>query len=518
MWTNLFSLLVGFLATSYYYKSTENTKKEKEALDAFNYRKEEFINSFQKQLENDFSNKINFCKEEISSKYDNYKLELNKYIDKITKIENRDNLFNNKINIYLDKMSEKMSKLEVNHLNILLIGLSGVGKSFLINSVLKLENEKKAETQIIKPTTRSFNIYESNKIPNIRLIDSRGIEKGNYNIDALVKEITNYIENQELKGNPDNFIHCIWYCMTGNRFEDIEEETLLKLSSIYDDSKLPIIVVYTQAINPAYYNAINKEINKIKKGIEYIPVLAEDMEVTGGTIVKSYNLDLLLIKSLEKSKNAVYSSVFSAIRKIVINEIDFQLEKNSEMINNNLNKIISSLQNNTSKIDINEERLYNEIFKSLLYEEESKKDLKSESKKIINDLINSLIEINNKVLGKCLNDYIKTKSNDLSSQLLDIQAQVNREHNGNLKQYINRKEIKEGITPFILSAIQHTAGNIGFLHYIKIIPLKIVDLLLSKIKKEYSSIITGNSAKNILNKKIQSQFQNILSEVKKFKF
>ena len=46
----------------------------------------------------------------------------------------------------------------------------------------------------------------------------------------------------------------------------------------------------------------------------------------------------------------------------------------------------------------------------------------------------------------------------------------------------------------------------------------ILDLLSDKIKREFSSIRTGNSAKNILNKKIQAQFQRILSIVKKFKF
>ena len=69
-------------------------------------------------------------------------------------------------------------------------------------------------------------------MPHISLIDSRGFEKGNYNASSFVKEITNYVEEQQLKGNPDNFIHCIWYCITGTRFEDIEEETLKTFSSI----------------------------------------------------------------------------------------------------------------------------------------------------------------------------------------------------------------------------------------------------------------------------------------------
>ena len=276
-----------------------------------NYNKNEYISDFETNLElapfstqliNDFSKNIDFCKEELNTQYNNYISYLNEYIENILKIENEENLFSSRIDNSIEKLSKKMSELEVKHLNILLVGPSGVGKSCLINSILNLDEGKMAKTEVIKPTTKTFNIYESEKRKNIRLIDSRGIEKGEYNVDAFVNEITKYIENQELNGNPDNFIHCIWYCITGTRFEDIEEQTLLKLSSIYDDFKLPIIIVYTQAIVPIYYNAINKEIKKINKNFEFIPVVAKDIQLSEDKTIGSKNLDLLLQKSIEKSK------------------------------------------------------------------------------------------------------------------------------------------------------------------------------------------------------------------------
>ena len=210
-----------------YYKSelkaltNERRLKEENTLNAFNIRKNEFVSSFSKELIEDFSNNMDFCKTEMDNEYERYNLEINKYIDQILDVENKENLYNERVKNSLENLAQNMGKFEVNHLNILLIGPSGVGKSCLINSILKLENEEQAESGMIKPTTKSFNIYESKKISNIRLIDSRGIEKGNYDIKAFVKEITNYVESQQLKGNPDNFIHCIWYCITGTRFEDI---------------------------------------------------------------------------------------------------------------------------------------------------------------------------------------------------------------------------------------------------------------------------------------------------------
>ena len=271
---------------------------KREGLEKFNKRKQELFKSFSNKLSKQLSEDSNFCKEDLNQ-YDVYISYFNEGVKNIIEIENKENLFPSRIDNFIEESSKKMSEFEVNHLNVLLVGPSGVGKSCLINSILELDEDKKAEAEVIKPTTKTFNIYESEKKPNIRLIDSRGIEKGDYNIDTFVNEITKYIENLELNGNPDNYIHCIWYCITGTRFEDIEEKTLLKLSSIYDDYKLPIIVVYTQAIIPYYYNSINKEINKINKNIEFIPVIAKDMIISENKIVKSKNLDILLTKSVE---------------------------------------------------------------------------------------------------------------------------------------------------------------------------------------------------------------------------
>ena len=493
----------------------EESQKEKEAEQIFNQRKYDSICSFTNKISYDLTNNLKFCKEEIVYQFNNYKSELNIFSENILNIENSEKIFFNRLNQTLDKLSDEMKKLEVNHLNILLVGQSGVGKSFLINSILKLNFRKKAESKIVKPTTKSFKIYESNKIPNIRLIDSRGIEKGNYNIDSLVKEITSYIENQELKGNPDNFIHCIWYCITGSRFEDIEEEALSKLSSIYDDSKLPIIVVYTQAINPAFYNAINQEINKIKKGVEFIPVVAKDISLNQGILIKSKNIDLLLNKSLDKSTKAVYSSVFSSLRKIVKKEINTQIDNKTNLTINNLTDFFSFKENITleeyvkSIIELDEEDIYNKMFEILLFEDEMKQELKEESKQIIKKLINYLHNKNQKIFQKCFDDFANNYLNELVDNLMDIQTQVNREKRGYLKNYKNRRELREEANSFINNQLFQKVKYIGILNYKQIIPLKIADLLSEKSKNIFELIITNNSTKNILNKKLQEQFKKL---------
>ena len=59
----------------------------------------------------------------------------------------------------------------------------------------------------------------------------------------------NFFKSQLDSENPDLFIHCIWYCITGTRLEPIERDTLKELSKIYQSNSIPIIIVYTQAVS-----------------------------------------------------------------------------------------------------------------------------------------------------------------------------------------------------------------------------------------------------------------------------
>ena len=359
-------------------------------------------------------------------------------------------------------------------------------------------------------------MYESEKKPNIRLIDSRGIEKGDYNIDSLVNEITKYIENQELSGNPDNFIHCIWYCITGTRFEDIEEEALLKLSSIYDEFKLPIIVVYTQAIIPDYYNAISKEINKIHKNIEFIPVVAKDMIISDNKIVKSKNLDILLTKSVEKSQNAVNSSVFSALKKIVINEID----NGSENIVNQSIKILNEnppMKNNDNiKIEYFEEYIFEKIFKIILFGQESYRDLKEKSVTIIKDLIAKLNEKYKEIIKNCLKDSLKKNSNEYINKIYEVRDQIQEKKEIHFENHLKIEDLKNELVSNIKDSLFDLAMSTGIKNNKNLISIQLIKMISNNVKNELTSLINDDSTENSLNNKIKNQFQRILSSNNKF--
>ena len=502
----------------YEFERSERIRREKEADDLFNERKEEAMTSFITELSNNFKENIDFCKDEINSEYKKQEKNMFNLIDKLNNTEGFENQFNEIIKKTLNELSTKMSKLNIEHLNILLIGPSGVGKSFLINTLLQLDEKSKAKTKNTKPTTKTFTKYESKKVSNIRLIDSRGLEKGNYNTTLFIKEVINFIEQQELNGNPDEFIHCIWYCVTGTRFEDIEEEILFKLNELYDDNTLPIIVVYTQAMVPEYYDAIENEIRKIKKNIEYIPVVADDIKIADNQYIKSKNLDKLLVKSVEKSKNAVYSSVFASLKKNILNETEKNIENNQLKAVESLNKYISYTGNNSIISEFQEKEEFKNIIKNIIFGEKSKNNLKPESQQLIESFSQQIYKKNENIINKCLDNFVSKNAISLSNELNDIQTQVNLEKEGNFRGIKNKKQLIRMVSPDIKNSIKKNAFNLGFLNYIKIIPAKLAIIFSDKIKEHFKHLIMDVNTKNVINSKIKEQFQKILSSIENLKF
>ena len=203
---------------------------------------------------------------------------------------------------------------------------------------------------------------------------------------------------------------------------------------------MPIIVVYTQAIIPNFYNAINKEINKIHKNIEFIPVVAKDMIISDNKIVKSKNLDILLSKSVEKSKNAVNSSVFSSLRKIVLNEIDIESKNSLTQSINILNENLPMKKDGNIKIESIEEYIFIKIFKIILFGQSSNKGLKDKSIAIIKDLISKLNEKHKEIIENCLKDFAEKNSQEYINKIYDMKDQIQEEEGIYLGKYLNSEK------------------------------------------------------------------------------
>ena len=110
------------------------------------------------------------------------------------------------------------------------------------------------------------------------------------NLDIALGNIKKLIEDAKNNKNPDEFIHCIWYCITGTRFEPDEELAVRKLLESYPDKCMPLIIVYLRAISKQWVNNMKNGIEStFNRNIEFIPVLAKD--VIDDDIIIKKNLD-----------------------------------------------------------------------------------------------------------------------------------------------------------------------------------------------------------------------------------
>lgn len=191
----------------------------------------------------------------------------------------------------IDAIAEKIKNL--NSLNIIVAGKTGVGKSTLINAVFR---DKLAETGMGKPVTDHMRKISKKGIP-LAIYDTRGFELGKEVQQQVKQEVMETISNGLATKDINKAIHCIWYCINtaSNRVEPEEIEWLKELSKENQITQVPIIVVLTQSFSKKNADAMRKMIfNENLDVVQVVPVLAEDYEIDEEYVAKSYGLDVLI--------------------------------------------------------------------------------------------------------------------------------------------------------------------------------------------------------------------------------
>ena len=191
----------------------------------------------------------------------------------------------------INAIAEKIKNL--NTLNIIVAGKTGVGKSTLINSVFR---EKLAETGMGKPVTQHMRKITKKGVP-LAIYDTRGFELGKEVQTEVKKEVTETISKGLATQDINKAIHCIWYCINtaSNRIEPEEIEWLKELSMDKQITQVPIIVVLTQAFSKKKAQELRQMLlNENLDIIQVIPVLAEDYEIEDLGTAKAYGLDVLI--------------------------------------------------------------------------------------------------------------------------------------------------------------------------------------------------------------------------------
>ena len=494
-------------------KFEKNDPKDSTYNQLKNIEKEELIKYFDEKKKI-FLKKIKNYFEKVEFHY------LNDMVKELLSLENGKEIYKQRIKYQIDDINEIEDSFKINYLTVMLLGKSGVGKSTLINSFLKLSQKEKAKTGTGNFQTIDIKSYQSNSLPFLRLVDTRGIELNvKYGADAIKKDAENFIQNQMSSNNINNFVHCFWYCITGNRFEKAEMELLTALRGSYGENKIPIIIVYTQATDD---NTIEEMAHHIKESHidgEFIKVLAEKKKLTNGNYLNSFGLSELLSETLKKCKKALKGEM----RTVMVDNIAKYIQNNLRLQSTHVKKYINEKTIldfiKEYKVKTDDEfidyiiNIYGNNNKYFLDNKlKAENFIKIKNSKFFNSDIANYINFYKKEASST----VEKDLNNLAYKLLDIQAKKEIELGTNIENK-NRRSHKTFIDSSLLFLNDnfYYLAQISFINYIfkkDILCKTFYDMINTLI----NNLMNENDVKNNISKSFLKKFQKFENSIKNF--
>jgi len=212
------------------------------------------------------------------------------------------------------KVMEALKK-EMNnmgHVNIIVSGKTGVGKSTLINSVFR---EKLADTGIGAPVTQTIKELTKKDFP-LRVYDTVGLELGSDKQRQVSDDINNIIKDALSSRNKDKFIHCIWYCINvnSNRLEPAEEAFIDQLAKDNKHTDVPVIIVLTLAHNITLSKKMKNYIGDRNLNVKGVCIVLAEDYIDEDFCRKAYGGDNLIEFTLNVLPEAAQKAFINAQR------------------------------------------------------------------------------------------------------------------------------------------------------------------------------------------------------------
>ena len=208
--------------------------------------------------------------------------------------------YNDLINQAMKQVKNEENKLQ--HVNILIAGKSGVGKSTLINAAFRADL---AQTGMGRPVTKEIQLIEKPGVP-IKIYDTVGFELDKKVQKRTIKEIKKLAKEKRKNAVPDDDIHCMWYCVSApsDRFEDIEENFINDIAAL----GIPVILVLTKVFSKEAATHLEATIRSLKPKIHsVVQVLAKDSE-----FVPSFGIKELVEETCELLPASIQNSFVNA--------------------------------------------------------------------------------------------------------------------------------------------------------------------------------------------------------------
>ena len=498
---------------------TENaviqTKKPVVKINLKNSKLKEFINQMNyqglKEETNDtpYNELLRIETDELKKKIDNiredFESEINKLlnfsnikiddliIDNILGEEFTTSMIQNKISEIAKIYENDKEKYSIDHLRIMLVGRKDIGQKELINYMLELEPNENNNNR-----RGEFREYNSERVPFIKLVEYKGIgfDKGSEPI-KIGKEICEHINKLQME-NHNNFIHCIWYCITETKFEKPEIAVLKMLKDSYkNDNELPVITVYTKTESNSIADQMEHHIRNQKIDTTFIKTLAESFEMPNGKIKAAFGREELLAATLEKCTQALQGSLINLMTNNIADEIKQQIFKKNEKIVKQIEENIVDNFINDFTIVKDDGDLINYII-NIVIENLKKLNESNISNKSFNLLNRSrfISEINNKIQNykAKVKQTIKDSVEKMPKIFLDKQASIEIEK-GNMEINHKRtlKDFEKATEIFLKKNLYYISQRLMISYIIEIIYFVFFRELEKKLDNKIENILNINN-------------------------
>ena len=364
--------------------------------------------------------------------------------------------------------------------------------------------------------------YESKKYKFIRIYDTRGIEiSKDFDIEKLFNETLKDIKDKCEKNEPNDLIHCLLYCFSGNRFEKKEGEIIANLRKTYEGKKLSIILVHTQDMrnnkkgDEDFIQSINKTIEEkcdeiisdnVNK-ISLVKVLAKEMNIEDILTLPPKGLDILIQKCFEKgeysSKFACLSAIkFSGVKKI---KEDFLNIKNSVLIEKD------------RFLDIFfgkhlEEKVFEDIIEKIFIAF----SLMEHRELVTHETFDYIKNVNEKIIklvlekeDKIFRDYMEEKANHIAKILTDEQITIGKKYDFGFGNNIKDScEFAFKITGILKTKFKRQSKVNAIKNAAEIFYLKIIDSFMNSFIESYLNEFESDDVKTFLENTVNGCFSS----------
>ncbi len=521
--------------------------ESKNLLNSKKYITNFIINNFVKEFEDEKGNKSSFTKT------------LTIYMNKFTsEFMTYNQIFIQSFKVHsqniIKNYNTKNNNLSIEHINFIVIGKAGTGKSTFINESLLLPENKRAKVGDGLSVTKKSNLYCSEKLKMIRMWDTQGID---YKIsqEYILNEVKRLV-NEGLQKGPDYYINIILYCTSGNRFQEEDGQIIHEIMKLYPMNNLPVIITQLQS----YFTEDAKKMeliirkilakyleNQIVEKIEIKSLVAKDKKVEE-KIFKAKGIPELFKCSFDSMGRAITSATFKKfsqdienlckkfvdikidfIHKIFINEMEIiEVAKNnftdgSEKYFKNENKINQTL----SKINI-----YNKITEKNYFINNFIQIMSSKFIDIYNNLNNLnvscqskdkplvLIFIQDRLerLQKILNDCSKNIFEEIYKQLFqEFLSELHLQQSSRKKQYgtnydiIDSSEINNNFKNQLFDFFKNEFFKYFFCIILKLFMNNLKNILIDNYQKELKE---NEEMKKIINEKAECSLKYVTQNLK----